>query len=369
MEGFKILDYLYTLSLSPIYINIIGAFLVALSITLISIPKIIRVSHRKQLMDQPGERSSHTQKVPTLGGVAIYFALVISFSIFSSEINYNYSFFMSSITILFFIGLMDDLLVVAPDKKIYAQLISSLLIVFGSGIQITTLGGLFGIHQLPYVLSVIFTVFVFLILNNSYNLIDGLDGLASFIGIIICFAFIVVFFRLFDYSAGTLAVSLLASLLGFIRYNLSNRYKIFMGDTGSMVVGFVLTFLLIRFLFISSQPNYSLNSAPVIGLYIFVIPIVDTVSVIIARLRKGKNPMKPDKNHLHHQLIFLGLNHVTTGLVLGSINIIFIIIAFVLRRSDINFLFLLFLILSTSFVVLIYHLVNRKQQKLNLYEK
>ena len=218
-------------------------------------------------------------------------------------------------------------------------------------------------------LSVIFTVFVFLILNNSYNLIDGLDGLASFIGIIICFAFIVVFFRLFDYSAGTLAVSLLASLLGFIRYNLSNRYKIFMGDTGSMVVGFVLTFLLIRFLFISSQPNYSLNSAPVIGLYIFVIPIVDTVSVIIARLRKGKNPMKPDKNHLHHQLIFLGLNHVTTGLVLGSINIIFIIIAFVLRRSDINFLFLLFLILSTSFVVLIYHLVNRKQQKLNLYEK
>lgn len=369
MESFKILDYLYSLNLSPIYINVIGAFLVSFFITIISIPKIIRVSHRKQLMDVPGHRSSHIKKVPTLGGVGIYFALVLSYSIFSSEINSNYSFFLSSITILFFVGLMDDLLVVAPDKKLYAQITSSLLIIFGSGIQIFTFGGLFGIYDLPFWVSVPFTIFVFIILNNAYNLIDGIDGLAGIVGIIISFAFIFIFYRIYDYSAGTLSVALLASLLGFLRYNLSHRFKIFMGDTGSMVVGFILTFLLIRFLYISSQPSYSLDTAPVIVLFIFVIPIVDTASVIIIRLLKGKHPLKPDKNHLHHQLIYLGLNHHQSSIILGLVNIVFILIAFVLRRENINLLFLLFIIISVSFVTFIHYLVLKKKNKLKLNEK
>ncbi|WP_068596083.1 glycosyltransferase family 4 protein [Vaginella massiliensis] len=369
MESFKILDYLYSLNISPIYINVVGAFLVSLMITMISIPKIIRVSHRKQLMDVPGHRSSHFQKIPTLGGVAIYFALVIAYSIFSSEINYNYSFFLSSITILFFVGLMDDLLVVAPDKKLYAQIISSLLIIFGSGIQISTFGGLFGVYELPYLISVLFTVFVFIILNNAYNLIDGIDGLAGTVGIIICATFIIIFYRLYDYSAGALAVAVLAALLGFLRFNLSEKYKIFMGDTGSMVIGFILTFLLIRFLYISSQPNFHLTTAPVIGLYIFAIPIIDTVSVITIRLLNKKHPLRPDKNHIHHQLIFLGLNHKQTSLLIGVVNVVFIVLGFLLRRMEPNLFFLLSLILSFSFVAIIHYLVKKKKLKLSLNEK
>lgn len=363
MESFKVLDYLYSLNLSPIYINILGAFFVSLMITLISIPKIIRVSHRKQLMDVPGYRSLHFKKIPTLGGVAMYFALVISYSIFSSEINYNYSFFLSSITILFFVGLMDDLLVVAPDKKLYAQIISSLLIIFGSGIQIFTLGGLFGVFALPFWLSVLFTVFVFIILNNAFNLIDGIDGLAGSVGVIISLAFVIIFYRLYDYAAGTLAVAVLATLLGFLKYNLSDRYKIFMGDTGSMVIGFILTFLLIRFLYISAQPNYYLNTAPIIGLCIFVIPIIDTASVIVIRLLHKKHPLKPDKNHIHHQLVYLGLNHKQSSVIIALINLVFIIIAFVFRRIDVNLFFLLFLILSISFVTFIHYLVYKKKVK------
>ena len=252
MENFKILDYLYSLDISPIFINILGAYFVGLIITLISIPKIIRISYKKQLMDVPGERSSHITKIPTLGGVALFFGIVVSTSIFATDLGVNYSFFLSAITILFFIGLMDDLLVVAPDKKLYGQLISTTLIIFGSGIMINSFSGLFGIHEIPYFLGVILTLFVFVVLINAFNLIDGVDGLATGVGILISLCFVFIFFRIFDYGLGILAVSTLAVLLGFGRYNLSKKFKIFMGDTGSMVIGFILTFMAVRFLFVSS---------------------------------------------------------------------------------------------------------------------
>ena len=255
MENFKILDYLYSLDISPIFINILGAYFVGLIITLISIPKIIRISYKKQLMDVPGERSSHATKIPTLGGVALFFGIVVSTSIFATDLGVNYSFFLSAITILFFIGLMDDLLVVAPDKKLYGQLISTTLIIFGSGIMINSFSGLFGIHEIPYFLGVILTLFVFVVLINAFNLIDGVDGLATGVGILISLCFVFIFFRIFDYGLGILAVSTLAVLLGFGRYNLSKKFKIFMGDTGSMVIGFILTFMAVGFLFVSEHSN------------------------------------------------------------------------------------------------------------------
>ncbi|MEG0983318.1 glycosyltransferase family 4 protein [Algoriella sp.] len=220
MENFRILDYLYSLDISPIYINMIGAYFVGLILTLISIPKIIRISYKKQLMDVPGERSSHIDKVPTLGGVALFFGIVVSTSIFATDLGVNYSFFLSAITILFFIGLMDDLLVVAPDKKLYGQLISTILIIFGSGIMINSFSGLFGIYEIPYWVGVILTLFVFVVLINAYNLIDGLDGLASGLGIVISLCFLYIFYRIFDFGIGILAISTIAVIMGFLRYNL-----------------------------------------------------------------------------------------------------------------------------------------------------
>jgi len=353
MENFKLLEYLYHLNISPIYINVIGAFFTALIITLISIPKIIRISFKKGLMDVPGERSSHTNKVPTLGGVALYFGIVVSTSIFAEDLGVNFSFFLSAITILFFVGLMDDLLVVAPDKKLYAQLISTTLIIFGSGIMINSLYGLFGIYELNYFVGVLLTYFVFIALINAYNLIDGLDGLASGIGIVISLSFIFIFYRIYDYSIGILAISVVAVLLGFLKYNLSKQFRIFMGDTGSMVIGFILTFMAIRFLYIAGQPNYNIQTAPVLLLFIFCIPVIDTISVFVIRLLNKKNPMHPDKNHLHHNFIKLGLTHVQTSILLVIINVLFIVIGFLLRGLEINILFLIFLTLSISFVTIL----------------
>lgn len=353
MENFKLLDFIYTLEISPIYINLFGAFFTSLIITLISIPKIIRISYKKQLMDVPGERSSHSHKVPSLGGVAMFFGIVVSTSIFATDLGVNYSFFLSAITILFFIGLMDDLLVVAPDKKLYGQIISTILIIFGSGIMVNSLSGLFGIYNIPYFVGVLITLFIFIALINAYNLIDGIDGLASSIGILICLCFVYIFYRIYDYAIGILAVSTLATLLGFLHFNLSNRFRIFMGDTGSMVIGFILTFMAIRFLYVSNETNSQILSAPVLLLFIFVIPIVDTATVFITRIVNKKHPLKPDKSHLHHQLLKIGFSHLKTTLILVSINIFFVFVGYLLRNIEINQLFFIFIALSFSFVLIL----------------
>ena len=353
MENFKLLDFLYQLEISPIFINLIGAFISAYFISLISIPKIIRISIKKGLMDVPGERSSHTNKIPTLGGVALFFGIVVSTSIFASELGSNYAFYLSAITILFFTGLMDDLLVVAPDKKLYAQIISTTFIIFGSGIMINSFNGLFGIFELNYWIGILITYIVFILLINAFNLIDGVDGLASSIGITISLAFIFIFYRIFDYSIGLLAVSVVAVLLGFLKYNLSKKNKIFMGDTGSMVIGFILTFMAIRFIYIAGLPSYKLNTAPVLLLFIFCIPVIDTANVIIVRLLNKKHPLKADRNHLHHQIVNFGFNHIQTTVLLVTINVLFIFIGFYFRHLEINQLFLIFLILSISFAVLL----------------
>lgn len=360
MESFRLLDYLYQLDFSPIYINIIGAFLSSFFITIISIPKIIRISHKKGLMDSPGERSSHITKVPTLGGVALYFGIVVSTSIFATGLGSNYAFFLSAITILFFVGLMDDLLVVAPDKKLYAQLISTTFIIFGSGITINSLHGLFGIYELNYWVGVFLTYIIFIVLINAYNLVDGIDGLSSGVGIVISASFIFIFYRIYDYSIGILAVSVLAVLLGFLKYNLSKSERIFMGDTGSMVIGFILTFMVIRFLYISGLPNYQLFTAPVLLLYIFCIPVIDTFSVFCIRIANKKNPLSADKNHLHHQILNLGYNHFKATLILVIVNLIFIAIGYNFRYLEINQLFYIFLILSISFVFTIRYLNKKK---------
>lgn len=253
---------------------------------------------------------------------------------------------------------MDDLLVVAPDKKLYGQIISTILIIFGSGIMINSLSGLFGIYELPYFVGVAITLFIFIALINAYNLIDGIDGLAPSIGIFICLCFVYIFYRIYDYAIGILAISTMATLIGFVRYNLSNRYRIFMGDTGSMVIGFILTFMAIRFLYVSNETNSRILTAPVLLLFIFVVPIVDTSTVFITRILQGKHPLKPDKSHLHHQLLSIGYSHVKTSIILVIINVIFVLIGYNLRKLEINQLFLIFIALSFSFVLTLKLYVN-----------
>lgn len=326
---------------SSLYLKVVLSFSVSFLLTFIAIPKIIRVSYRKMLMDVPGVRSSHSQKVPRLGGVAIYFSVMIVTSIFSTDMLHTIKYFTGAMVLLFFIGLMDDLLVVAPRKKIITQIICALMIVVGSDIRIESFFGLFGVFELPYLISVLFTTFSIVLIINSYNLIDGIDGLAGGVGIIISLCFVFIFFRLFDYPMGYLAIALSASLLAFLYFNLSSQYKIFMGDTGSMVVGYLIAFMAIKFMNLSSMPWVTIKNSPIIAISILIVPLIDTLSVIIIRLMKRGSPFIADQNHIHHRLLRLGFTHVQTAIIICFSNLLIIIYAYSIRHLNINLMLLL----------------------------
>lgn len=357
------------LGISSLYLKVVISFLLSFLLVYMAIPKIIRVSYRKYLMDVPGSRSSHSKKIPTLGGVAIYFAITIVTAIFSADMLHKEIFFSAALVLLFFIGLMDDMLVVAPKKKLYAQIVSAMMIIFGSDVRIQSLFGLMGFYELSYWMSVILTTIVFVVIINAYNLIDGIDGLAGGVGMLISLCFVFIFFRTYDYSTGFLAIAMLASLLAFLKFNLSEQYKIFMGDTGSMVVGYLISFMAIKFINLSSAEWLMIRNAPIIAIAILIVPIIDTLSVIIIRLSQKKSPFTPDKNHIHHRVLRLGFTHAETSIIICISNILIIVFAYTIRHLNINFMFFLVIMaaLLLSYLPLVLgEKINKKKHQRRL---
>lgn len=337
------------------YIKVTMSFITSLLITYFSIPTIIKISRRKNLMDEPGQRSSHERKVPNLGGIALFFAISVCASIFAYQLFDNYKFLFASLVILLYIGVMDDIVVMRAYKKLLAQIIVSTLLVIGSDVRIRNLFGVFGLYELNYFLSIIFSIITFIILINAFNLIDGIDGLAGSYGII-CFAlFGISYYRLgeYNYPLVILSTSIIGAILGFLYYNLSDRSKkIFMGDTGSMVLGFLLTFTAICFIdiFIAKRGQglvyYHLQSAPVIAVAILILPIIDTMNVIIVRLKEKRSPFDADKNHIHHKLLKLGLTHKKATLYIISYYIFLVTVAYFLRHLEANLLLVIIITLG-----------------------
>ena len=350
------LDFiLNNFSISGFYVKLVLSFVFSFFITWYSIPTIIKISRRKNLMDEPGQRSSHERKVPNLGGIALFFAISVCASIFAYQLFDNYKFLFASLVILLYIGVMDDVVVMRAYKKLLAQIIVSTLLVIGSDVRIRNLFGVFGLYELNYFLSVIFSIITFIILINAFNLIDGIDGLAGSYGII-CFAlFGISYYRLgeYNYPLVILSTSIIGAILGFLYYNLSDRSKkIFMGDTGSMVLGFLLTFTAICFIdiFIAKRGQglvyYHLQSAPVIAVAILILPIIDTMNVIIIRLAEKRSPFDADKNHIHHKLLKLGITHKRATLYIISYYLFIVIVSYFLRHLEVNLLLVIILILG-----------------------
>lgn len=337
------------------YLKVVLSLVSSFLITWYSIPTIIKISRRKNLMDEPGQRSSHERKIPNLGGVAMFFAISVCASIFAYQLFDLYKFLFASLVILLYVGVMDDIVVMRAYKKLLAQLIVSTLLVIGSDVRIRNLFGVFGVYELNYFLSVIFSIITFIILVNAYNLIDGIDGLAGFYGVI-CFAlFGVSYYRLgeYNYPLVILSTSIIGAVVGFLYYNLSEKSKkIFMGDTGSMLLGFLLTFTAICFMdiFIVKKEQgavfYHLNSAPVIAVAVMILPIIDTLNVIIIRLAEKRSPFDADKNHIHHKLLKLGLTHKRATFYILIYYLFIIFFSYALRHIDVNILLIIILVLG-----------------------
>ncbi len=336
----------------PIFYTKIGlGFLFSFLITYYSVPTIIKISRRKNLMDEPGVRSSHLRKIPNLGGIAIFYSIGICTSIFAYELFDLYKFLFASLIILLYIGVMDDIVVMRAYKKLVAQIIVSAIMVIGSDIRIRSLFGIFGVFELNYFISVFFSIITFIVLINAFNLIDGIDGLAGGYSVICSALFGISYYRLgeYNYPLVVLSVIIIGAVLAFLYYNLSNyrTNKIFMGDTGSMLLGFLLAFTSICFIdiFIDREvpgvPKYHLQSAPVIAVAILILPIIDTLNVIIIRAINKKSPFDADKNHIHHKLLKLNLTHRRSSFYIIVYYLFIVAVAYYFRHININILLLI----------------------------
>ena len=354
MSNFE--TFLQSSGISFFYFKLLFGFVFSFLITYAAIPTIIKISRRKNLMDEPGARSSHLRKIPNLGGIAIFFSLGVCAPVFAYELFDRYKFLFASFIILFFVGVMDDIMVLRAYKKLLAQILVSALMVIGSDVRIRSLFGVFGVYEINYYVSIAFSLMTFIILINAFNLIDGIDGLAGGYTIATSALFGISFFRLGEHNDPLVVLCgiLIAASLGFLVYNLSNKRstKIFMGDTGSMILGFLLAFTGISFIdiFIAKKDDvfYHLQAAPVIAVAILILPIIDTLTVIITRIYHKKSVLSPDKNHIHHKLLNLGLTHKRSTAYIISYYFLIIAVAYSFRHLNVNQLLLM--ILSLGFL-------------------
>lgn len=307
-------------------IQILISAIVAMIINLRSIPVIINISGLRGLMDNPVKRSSHKTPTPTFGGVAIFAGILIGYMIwnFGDEGILLHKVFVGTV-ILFFLGIKDDLYALSPTKKIIVQIMASAIVVVGSDLRISDLFGIFGISHIPYIVSILLTIFIFVAMINAFNLIDGIDGLAGGIAMIASTGFGLWFLVNHHYSLACLALCLAGSLVGFLRFNFSQTNKIFMGDTGSLIIGYIITVLAVKFIHFNVmhawESDLSFVSAPVIAIVILIIPIFDTIRVFSIRILRGKSPFKADRLHMHHLLIDNNLSHIQASFSLYFVTI------------------------------------------------
>ena len=280
--------------------NLTLTFLWAFLIALFAVPSIIQVAYFKNLLDEPNHRTIHNSSTPRLGGLAIFTGFMSSLMIFG-DLNLGIQQLMAGTLLLFFIGVKDDIATVSAFKKFFIQVLATGIVMFLADIRITSFQGFLGIHELELGFSYVFTFLVIVGVTNAINLIDGMDGLAGSIVLLISLIFGGYFFY-FESPYAFVAFALAGGVMGFLRYNIY-KARVFMGDTGSLVSGFILAVLAIQIL-----EMQQIRSAPAIVVSIMILPIFDTLRVFALRIFNGKSPFYPDKNHLHHQLLTLGLS-------------------------------------------------------------
>ena len=326
------------------YILVFG-FITALLVVLFTMPSLIKVARMKHLVDEPSEaRKLHERSVPTIGGVIIFAAIIFSYALWfpmaedvivSETREYkwlyqalgsaykDFKYILASMVLLFFIGVKDDIVGFSPAKKLVGHLVVGYLLVVVADIRIVSMHGIFDFYELPHSVSVAFSFFIYIVLVNSVNLIDGIDGLAGGVGLISSLAL-----GTWLYLAGNVPLALLAavlagSLVGFLVFNF-NPARIFMGDSGSLIIGAILAVLAMR---VIDHPTHKLPlwlrdvPTPLFAMSAIAYPLVDTFRVFIYRMVKGNSPFTADKNHIHHRWMKLGRGHRGTVLILYSYSL------------------------------------------------
>lgn len=306
------------------------SFTLAFFLSYLAIPIVIRLSQKYGVVDISNERKSHSGAIPSIGGVGIFLSVFLVALVWIPELYFiELRYILSALIIIFLVGAKDDIDPISPMTKLYGQILGVSLLIFLGDVRLTSFYGLFGWYDISYVSSCILTLFYFLLIINSFNLIDGINGLASSL-VIFSTSLLGIWFLsadAFAYSLFSFSVS--GATLAFLKYNITPA-RIFMGDTGSLVLGAICAILIIQFLEINNtfaSGPFTYSNAPAVAFAILIIPIFDTIRILLIRLGKGNSPFLADKNHIHHILLDSGWSHMQVTCLLLTINFLMLIIA------------------------------------------
>ncbi|MBS1610071.1 MAG: undecaprenyl/decaprenyl-phosphate alpha-N-acetylglucosaminyl 1-phosphate transferase [Bacteroidetes bacterium] len=336
---------------------------VAFIITFLAIPVVLQIAEQKKLFDVPDERKVHARPVASLGGVGIFGGFLLAALLSISEYtNPEFQYFFAAALVIFFLGLKDDLVVLSAFKKIIGQLIAASILIHLGGIKLTSMHGLFGIYEVPAAFGLAMSYLTIIVVINSFNLIDGVDGLAGTLGLFTTTIFGIYFFAADQLPYSLLSFSMCGSLLAFLIFN-HHPAKIFMGDSGSLMIGLVNAILVIKFLNIADAPGATLPVASPVAMAfaILMVPLFDTMRVFAIRIVNGRSPFTPDRNHIHHLMLNKGLNHSAITYYCLLLNVFFVLLAY--SGKTLGSGYLLSIMLSLSFLgigLLYYHKTRTK---------
>ena len=348
----------------------------AVVLSIYFVPTIRKLALAKKITDSPSARKSHTTEVPVLGGVAVYLAAAFSMFIiafvFPSRIE-AIDFFLLGFgsMLLLFVGVLDDIVGLKPMTKLILQLVVCFVLIHNAPLYITNMYGLFGFSEIPYIPSLLLSVFVYVVFVNMLNLIDGIDGLASGISVVAFSFFAYVGFVEADYYNMLVSMAGMGCLIPFMYYNMFSDRKIFLGDNGSLVMGIILGYLCLDFISVTNNSSDQLfgGNKIIVLMSVFSYPLVDTLRVFVVRILRKKSPFSADKNHIHHHLLRLGLSHRKATLVVIVYTIFITGVSFLISGIDINVTFILLLLISILVISLPSFLIKNDDGSISFRKK
>lgn len=343
---------------------LLAAAITAFVIAFLIVPVIIKYSLMKNLVDIPGRRKIHKKVTPSMGGIAIFFGFFIASLIWIDIPHWKeIKFILVSLFVIFFIGVRDDLVPLSAKLKLIGQVMTATLLIFLFDLRLRSLYGLFGVHELPAIVSYLLTIFTIIVIMNSFNLIDGLDGLAGTLAMVALLSFGIWFYLIGDEVFSIFSFAMLGAILAFLIFNWEPS-EVFMGDTGALVIGMMLAILTIHFIDLNYNlpvgTPYKFTASVGTAACFIIIPLVDTGRIIILRLSQKKSPFKPDKSHIHHAIMRLGMTHSQTTLILATTQVVYIGVALLFYRTTDRYLLSAILGLSIFLSIMLDRLILRK---------
>jgi UDP-GlcNAc:undecaprenyl-phosphate/decaprenyl-phosphate GlcNAc-1-phosphate transferase len=355
------------LSAIPIYILIPLSIVLSAVISMYSVKKIIFIAQHRKIYDIPDDtRKIHGPGIPSLGGIGIFIGYITVAVLLWPQAHIPLNFILPSSVVLVTTGIYDDMMNMRPLKKLLAQLLVSFTAVYFAHIRITSFYGIFGITDLPVLVSAVFTTVACTFFINVFNFVDGIDGLACVTAIFYALLLGTLFAVTGHDKMAWVAFSLAGAAAGLLYYNLAPA-RIYMGDTGSMLLGFTIFILSVAFInsyndngvaagYLIHRPQ---NTAVIIIAILFP-PVYDAIRVFILRASRGVSPLRADRTHLHYYLLDAGCTHTRAVAVMLTINIVVVLLAFLLQDANPVWNILVMILVNSLALLIIYRLRQKR---------